>query len=276
MASRTTKGVALVTGAASGIGRDTGFSFAEAGAQAVIFADLNEPGASEATKANKKYATNPEYTVIAIHVDITSVTSVQDMIDGSIREYGTIDYFVHSAGTESRTQNPVTDASLEELDELFDVNLKGLLICNRAVLKVMSAQSTQTFESRNGTRDVGRGVIINVGSLSSLGPRPGKLPYTVSRYGVTAITKTAALENCRDGIRVNMICPAWVQTPMTDRAREMVPRLDEIVRAVVPAGRMAAPDEVADVIVALCSPAASSITGQAIIVDSGMSLTASQ
>jgi hypothetical protein len=114
MASRKTEGVALVTGvssilnkaersliqpqAASGIGKDTAFSFAESGASCVVFADRNEEGAREAAETSKKYATNPDYIAIALHVEVTDVESVQNMVDYTQKEYRRIDYFVHSAG----------------------------------------------------------------------------------------------------------------------------------------------------------------------------------
>jgi NAD(P)-dependent dehydrogenase (short-subunit alcohol dehydrogenase family) len=85
----------------------------------------------------------------------------------------------------------ISDASLEEFDRVLDVNLKGTLICNRAVLKVMRAQEPGTFHGRHGSRDVGRGTIVNVGSMNSLGPIPGRIPYTASKHGVHAVTRTA-------------------------------------------------------------------------------------
>ncbi|KAF2112765.1 hypothetical protein BDV96DRAFT_497328 [Lophiotrema nucula] len=273
MAAKKTPGIALITGAASGIGKDTGIAFAESGALRVIFADLNEPGANEAAFESKKYATNLQYEGRALKVDVTIEEDVQRMVDMVVHDHGRIDYFVHSAGIGPDSAKPISDLSLNEFDKVGNVNLKGTLLCNRAVLKAMGAQSTSTYEGRNGSRDIGRGSIVNVGSLNSLGPLPGKLPYTAAKHGVTAITKTAALESSKLGIRVNMVCPSWVASPMTDAEREMNPHLEGLIKIAVPCGRMATTDEVSDTITFLCSPAASYITGQAIVIDDGLSLT---
>ncbi|KAL5401959.1 hypothetical protein PMIN03_011085 [Paraphaeosphaeria minitans] len=273
MASTKLSGIALVTGAASGIGKDTAFAFAEAGALRVVFADRNEAGAKDAAQASKAHASNPVYSAVAVHVDVTDVSSVQKMVDVALEGEGRIDHFVHSAGVGSESFSLISDASLEEFDRLLDVNLKGTLICNRAILKVMGAQEPRTFHGRHGSRDVGRGTIVNVGSMNSLFPLPGKIPYTASKHGVHAVTRTAAIETVRAGIRVNMVCPTWVVTPMTDAERERNPTLDGLIKTAMPAGRMAFPDEVADVIVFYSSPATSYITGQAIVIDNGVSLT---
>ncbi|KAF2796646.1 NAD(P)-binding protein [Melanomma pulvis-pyrius CBS 109.77] len=273
MASRKTEGVALVTGASSGIGKDSAFSFAESGALRVVFADRNEAGAHEAAEASKQFATNPNYSAVAVHVEITDVESVEKMIDVALQEHGKIDYFVHSAGIGSESFSLISNASLEEFDRVLDVNLKGTLICNRAILKVMETQEPRTYKGRNGSRDIGRGSIVNVGSMNSLGPLPGRIPYTASKHGVNAVTRTAALETGRIGIRVNMVCPSWVESAMTQAERARNPQLDGLVKKMAPAGRMAALDEVADTVVFLCSPAASYITGQAVCIDNGLSLT---
>ncbi|KAF1956448.1 oxidoreductase [Byssothecium circinans] len=258
MAGKNVEGVALITGAASGIGKDTAFSFAESGARRVIFADSNDSGAHEAAQSSKRYAINPNYDACAIHVEITDEESVQNMVDETVRKHGRIDNFVHSAGISSKSFTMISGVSLAGFDGVVDVSMKGTLLCNRGVLKLMGSQEPRFFEGRHGTRDIGRGAIVNVGSMNSLGPLPGKIPYTASKHGVTAITKTAALEGGRLGIRANM--------------RERNPQLEGLIQKAVPCGRMAMPDEVSETIVFLCSPAASYITGQALVIDNGISL----
>ncbi|KAI9691986.1 MAG: hypothetical protein M1820_009638 [Bogoriella megaspora] len=273
MASRIVRGVALITGAASGIGKDTAFSFAESGARHVVFADQDESGAHEAALSSNKYATNADYSTSSIKVDVTDLASVQVMVDRVIRDQGRIDYFVHSAGIGSQSFTPVSELSIAEFDEVMGVNMKGTLLCNRAVLKAMGLQEPLSFEGRHGQRDLGRGCIVNVGSVNCLGALPGKLPYTASKHGVAAITKTAALETGRLGIRVNLVCPSWVVGPMTDREKIKNPQLEGMIQKLVPCGRMAMPDEISDAIVFLCSPAASYISGMTIVIDSGLTLT---
>ncbi|OCL09906.1 NAD(P)-binding protein [Glonium stellatum] len=273
MSSKTTKGVALITGAASGIGKNTTFSFAESGATAIIFADFNEKGVQEAAEMSKKYTTNKEYQCVSVHVDVTDPSSVQAMVDTTLEKFGRIDYFVNSAGVGSDSSNMVADVSLGEFDKIININLKGTLLCNRAVSKAMISQESVVFEGHYGPREIGRGSIVNLGSVNSLGAQPGKVPYTTAKHGVIAITKTAAMEGGPHGIRVNVVCPSWVDTPMVDRQRERNPQLDGMIKAIVPGGRIAEPDEIGDAIVFLCSPAASYISGTVVVIDNGTSLS---
>lgn len=207
--------------------------------------------------------------------------------DGRIPEtnmYGCV-----QIGTDSNA--PTADASIEEFDKIAHINTRGTMLCVRAVSKAMSTQEPLTYEGRYGQRSLGRGSIINVTSVMSFIGARGKLPYAASKHAVMGITKTAgktrrcsktnvtvltnyvALDNTSHHIRVNAICPAWVDTPMMARDFEKQPELKGIIQAVSPVGRMAVPEEVGDVIVFLSSAAATYINGQGLIVDAGLSLT---
>ncbi|CAD6441949.1 02d7f978-1715-47b3-a846-c8a4d5f6e392 [Sclerotinia trifoliorum] len=273
MNSKTTDGFALITGAASGIGKNAAFSFAESGAAGILFADINEKGAEESAIESKKYASNPAYRAISIRVDITDENSVQAMVDAAIKEFGRIDYNVNSAGIGTSVVTGMAELPLAEFDNVLNVNMKGTVLCNRAVLKAMLAQEPREFQGRYVARSLGRGCIVNLGSANSYAAIPGKTSYTTAKHAVIGITKTAAVDYSKQGIRVNAVCPIWVEGPMTEHEAQVNPHLDQVVQAVVPLKRMAQADEVADAIQFLCSPAASFITGTGLIIDAGTGLT---
>jgi len=266
-------GVALVTGAASGIGQETAYAFAEAGAVAVVFADINEQGAQESAEKSKKFAIHAEYRALAIKVDITDEDSVQAMVDLAVKEFRRIDYSVNSAGLGNLSYSPASDIKLDIFDKTIETNIKGTMLCIRAVSKAMATQESLTYESRHGQRSLGRGSIVNLGSLSSLVGAAGMMAYTASKHAVLGMTKVAALDNMKHHIRVNAVCPGWVDTPMFQASLKRIPQLSQMVQSMSPLGRAAAPEETANVIVFLCSPSASYINGTEIVVDAGMTLS---
>ena len=162
------------------------------------------------------------------------------------------------------------------------------MLCTRAVSEAMSKQEPLTFKTRSGMRDLGRGSIVNLGSANSYIGVPGKMPYTAAKHAIIGITKTAgrlfsnspssvlnyckALDNQSHHIRVNAVCPGWVNTSMMQRDFGKSPHLPKIIKAVAPLGRMAEPEEIGDVILFLCSPAASYVNGTGLLVDSGLTL----
>ena len=181
----------------------------------------------------------------------------------------------------------------------MSVNVKGVLICVRAMSKAMAAQEPRTIKSRNGTRDIGRGSIVNVASANSYVGLPAKTAYVTSKHAVSGITKCAgnrfppsfhffcrtlsrsfflnmflvAIDNTTHGIRVNAVCPSWVHTPMLEEEIRLNPTVQSAIQAACPFGRVAEAEEVADVIVFLCSPGASYVTGTGLMIDAGLTLT---
>lgn len=273
MAVKGVNGVALITGAAGGIGREAAFAFAEAGANGIIFADMNDNGAREAAEQSKIVAIQSAYRYLVVHLDVTDPASVQSMVDAAIKEFGRIDYSVNCAGVGTDSNAPTADASVEEFDKLAEINTRGTMLCVRAVSKAMAVQEPLMYRGRHGQRSLGRGSIINITSVMSFIGARGKLPYAASKHAVMGITKTAALDNTAHHIRVNAICPSWVDTAMMAADFDKQPELKGIIQAVSPVGRMAVPEEVGDVIVFLSSASASYINGQGLIVDAGLSLT---
>jgi len=268
------KGFALVTGAGSGIGRDCGIAYAIEGASGVAFADINEADAEKAMEESKLLATNPEYRAISITVDVSDPESVDSMVAKVVEAFGRIDYSVHSAGVGVQDPQSVSEASILEFQRFFDVNVKGTLLCVRAVSRQMRKQTPLLRPSRSSIhgRDCGRGVIINLGSSNSYVATPNIVQYTTSKHAVLGLTRNAALDLAKDGIRVNAICPSWVETPMVERAIAGDPNLSTLMKRVVPLGRIATQEEISDVLMFMSSPRSSYVTGAGWMVDGGSTL----
>ncbi|TGO68737.1 hypothetical protein BOTNAR_0020g00080 [Botryotinia narcissicola] len=273
MTSKTTSGYAVITGAGGGIGKNTCLSFAESGASGILLADLSLSSAQTASQECKSYASNPACRILSIHVDVTDEESVQKMVDTAIKEFGRIDYYVHSAGIGTSTPSPFSTLPLSEFDHILNTNTRGTLLCNRAIARAMLLQEPVSHQGRYTERSLGRGCIVNLGSANSVVAFPGKTAYTTAKHAVVGITKSGAVDYAPHGIRINAICPTWVAGPMNTHEAARNPNFEHRVQAVVPLKRVAQPDEVANAIHFLCSPAATYITGATLIIDAGSGLT---
>ncbi|KAI2629149.1 NAD(P)-binding protein [Hypomontagnella submonticulosa] len=268
-------GIALVTGAAGGIGKEVALAFAEAGVKGIVLADLNQQGAQEAAEESQKYATNADFRALAVKVNIADEDSVQNMVDTTVKEFGRIDYSINSAGMGNVSLAATPDLDVSTFSKTIDTNIKGTMLCVRAVSKVMADQEPLTYAGgRHGTRSLGRGSIINLGSVNSYVGAPGMLSYTTSKHAVIGITKSAAMDCSKSDIRINAVCPSWVDTPMMQASLQRVPQLGKMIEAISPLRRAATVEEVADYIVFLCSPSATYINGTGLCIDAGISVTA--
>lgn len=241
--------VALVTGGGSGIGAATALAFALRGAKVVI-ADLTE-GPDETTAQIIKAARGE---AIFVPCDVAKASNVVNVIDKALSMYGRIDYAFNNAGIEGI--GAVTqDCSMENWERTIAVNLTGIWLCMKHELPHMVKQQ--------------KGVIVNCSSVAGLIGLPGSPAYVASKHGVIGLTKTAALENARTGVRVNAVCPGVIHTPMVDRVVASDEVAERRLIEMEPVGRMGQPSEVADAVLWLCSDEASFVTGQAIAVDGG-------
>ncbi|KAI9665523.1 MAG: putative secondary metabolism biosynthetic enzyme [Alyxoria varia] len=292
-------GVALITGAGSGIGEECTFSFTESGVSAVVLADINDKAATAVAEKCKPLAVNPHFKTFVLHVDVANESSVDEMVKKAVAEFGRIDYFVHMAGIVHGPPVPTADASLHDFEELWQVNVKGTLICNRAVASAMLKQENKTVTGRGGERDIGKGAIVNIASALSFVAFPGLTHATSANHAILGATRNTgicniltntatmallksaasantwfiALDHAAQGVRVNIVCPIWTDTPFVDKVTARKPNNQSVVESVVPLKRIAKPEEVASAILYLCSPGASYIQGQSIVLDGGGTLS---
>ncbi|KAH6656003.1 hypothetical protein BKA67DRAFT_690700 [Truncatella angustata] len=266
-------GVAIVTGGGSGIGRDCTLAYAYEGVRAIIVADIDVDAAQSSADESRKLAIHQDFEAIAFHVDVSSETSVNDMVSAATKRYGRLDYLVNSAGIGVQNPAEIASSSVDELDRFHNVNVKGTFLCVKAATRVMQGQERRVIQGRTGPLDVGRGSIINLGSCNSFMATAYITQYTVAKHAVLGLTRNAALDNAKYGIRVNAVCPSWVDTPMIDRAIEGDKSLKSHIDSVVPLGRIASPEDVSNVVMFLSSDKSSYVTGVGLIVDGGATLT---
>ena len=244
--------VALVTGASSGMGLATAQAFAEADAS-VVLADFKE----DAVRKAAEKLVNEGHRALAIRCDVSDDAQVEAMVDRTVAEFGRLDAAFNNAGVMAQI-SPTADSTREEWDRVIGVNLRGVWSCMKHELRQMERQ--------------GSGAIVNCSSIGGLTGIPGIPSYIASKHGVIGLTRTAALEYAAKGIRVNAVYPGTIDTQI---AREVVEgdekKFQELPKA-PPIGRMGRPEEIASVVLWLCSPGASYVVGHALVVDGGMTV----
>ena len=247
--------VALVTGASSGIGRATARLFAEKGAKVVVAARRQDELESLVSEIQSE---GGEAT--AIQTDVCKVTDVERMVDHAIKTFSRLDYAVNNAGIEGRFAS-ITELSEADWDQVLGINLKGTFLG-------LQHQARAMLAAGNG------GAIVNVGSVNSfLGVATGAA-YCTSKHGLIGLTSSVSAELASQGIRVNLVCPGIIDTPMHKRLRRDIG--DEVYDQALPSvhlQRAGEPEEIAQAIVFLCSDAASYITGTTLTPDGGFTLT---
>jgi NAD(P)-dependent dehydrogenase (short-subunit alcohol dehydrogenase family) len=244
--------VALVTGAASGMGLATAQAFAEAGA-AVVLADVNEAQA----RAAAKQLVDAGHKAIGVRCDVTNEADVRAMVEQTVSTFGRLDAAFNNAGVNSPAVE-TADASGAEFDRVTAINLKGVWNCMKYELLQMRKQ--------------GSGAIVNNSSIGGLIGLPGRAIYHATKHGVLGLTKSAALEYAARGIRINAICPGTINTPMV---AEMLAKEPEAMKEILsnqPNGRLGEPEEIASVVLWLCSPGSSFVIGHALAVDGGFTI----
>ena len=250
MAGLTEGKVALVTGAGSGIGRATALVFAREGAKVVV-SDIVVEGGQETVQQIE--AAGGE--AIFVKADVSQAADVETLITQTVETYGRLDCAFNNAGIEGSVK-PTIDCTEEEFDRTIAVNLTGVWLCMKYEIQQMLSQ--------------GGGTIVNTASAAGLVGFPGLPDYVASKHGVVGLTKTAALEYAKSGIRVNAVCPGVIQTPMVERGAQLSPGFDELAVSMEPVGRFGQPSEVGEAVVWLCSDAASFVTGIPMQVDGGL------
>ena len=243
--------VALITGGGAGIGRATALAFANAGAKVAIGNRSVENGEETVALIEKAGG-----TALFQRTDVTVATGVEALVARAVREFGALDCAFNNAGLLSQL-DMIPDASDDDFDRVMAVNAKGVWLAMKYELRQMQKQ--------------GRGVIVNNASaVGVVGSGRGLAGYVASKHAVVGLTKAAALENARLGIRVNVVAPAVVETDMgASFASGLRITMEDFGRA-HPIGRVGRPDEVANAVLWLCSSDASFVTGHTLMVDGGI------
>ena len=253
-----TNKVAVITGGANGIGRATALAFAQAGAKLVLVD--RDAAAGEAALGTIRQRGGEARFVSA---DVTRAADVQRYVAASLEAYGRIDCFFNNAGIEGKVA-PIVDCDEAMFDAVIGVNVKGVFLGLRHVLPVMLRQKA--------------GAVVNTASVAGLVATPGMPAYVASKHAVIGLTKTAAGEVARQGVRVNAVCPGPVDTRMIHSLERMLSpddpdSVNRKYQAAIPSGRYTTPEEIANVVVFLCSDLAGNITGAQYVVDGGRTAT---
>jgi NAD(P)-dependent dehydrogenase (short-subunit alcohol dehydrogenase family) len=237
----------LITGGSSGIGKATSLAFAREGTKVVVCSIQPEEGAQTIKEIRKAGG-----EAIFVEMDVTDSGQVQNAVRMAAETFGGLDFAFNNAGINGEVA-PIPEYSEKGWDTVVDINLKGVWLC-------MKYEIPQMLKN-------GGGVIVNNASIGGFVSFPLDIaPYIASKHGVVGLTKAAARENAQKGIRVNAVCPGAVRTPLN----QDIP--DEIVKPIIdghPMGRWGTPDEIAEMVLFLCSDAATFITGSSVLIDGG-------
>jgi NAD(P)-dependent dehydrogenase (short-subunit alcohol dehydrogenase family) len=243
--------VALVTGAASGIGRASSLAFAKRGAKVVV-SDVTVKGGEETLRLIKGSGEEG----IFLKADVSRSAEVQALIRKTIETYGRLDYAHNNAGVARAIAVPTADYKEEDWEIEMGVNLTGVWLCMKYEIRRMLMQGEKA-------------AIVNTASISGLSAHPANPAYVASKFGCVGLTKTAALEYAKTNIRINCVCPGPIYTGLFDQVAAASPGAEEAAKAMVPMGRIGKPEEVAEAVIWLCSDAASFVTALALSVDGG-------
>ncbi|CAH0051605.1 unnamed protein product [Clonostachys solani] len=257
------------TAQASGIGRATALAYARYGALGLVVADVDEPGAQEAAKEAKQQATNPDFTVYALCVDVRDFQSVEKVFAFAVDKFKRVDYSVNSVGI-AFAKAFIADNSLDLYDNTQNINTKGVLYHTKAAVEVMLKQDPVVIQGHDRVRTIGRGSIVNVCSDASIIATPSQVEYNASKFAALAITKTAANEYGASQIRINALCPGPIETPLLERYVAANPAIRDKLAVGTTLGRVGDVDEVADSILFLTSTAGSFVHGSTVVVDGGL------
>jgi NAD(P)-dependent dehydrogenase (short-subunit alcohol dehydrogenase family) len=242
--------IALVTGGASGIGRACGLVLAREGAEAVVIADIN--GEQAANVVREIEATGGRASSRA--VDVSDEGQVAALIGDCVERYGRLDCAINNAGI-SGPMGPLHEIDLQDWSRTLATNLTGVFLCMKHEIPAMQAH--------------GAGAIVNMASGAGVIATPGLSAYCASKHAILGITKTAAVENARSGVRVNALCPGSTDTPMLQASMQASASVEKLILGSQPGGRLGRPEEIAEAAVWLCSDRASFVSGESMLVDGG-------
>jgi NAD(P)-dependent dehydrogenase (short-subunit alcohol dehydrogenase family) len=243
--------VALVTGGGSGIGRASAIEFSRHGARVAVV-DIDVESGQETVR---QIGSSGGEDAIFVRADVSKGSDVQNMVERTVEKFGRLDFAHNNAGIDGDFVT-VVQGTEENFDHVIGVNLKSVWLGMK-------------YEIPHIRKQTG-GAIVNTASVAGLVAYRTMSVYTASKHGVVGLTKAAALECSRIGVRVNCLCPGAIRTPMIDAFIQGNPETEAHMSALQPMGRMGKAEEVAGAVIWLCSPAASFITGAALAIDGGI------
>jgi NAD(P)-dependent dehydrogenase (short-subunit alcohol dehydrogenase family) len=242
--------VGIITGGTSGIGREAAVLFARAGAKVVV-AGRREAEGKETVDLVRAAGGDGLF----VKTDVSRAADVHALVRKTVEKFGRLDVAFNNAGIEGNWL-PIAEQPEEDWDSTIDINLKGVWLCLKYEIQQMLKQG-------------GGGAIVNMASVAGLMGSAGAATYCATKHGVMGLTKSAALETATSGIRVNVVCPAVIETPMGERIFGE-PEMKKFALGLHPIGRFGTPKEVAEAVVWMCSDRASFMTGQSLVLDGGL------
>lgn len=254
MTGRLDEKAILVTGGAAGIGRATAIAAAVHGAKVAV-SDINVPGGEETVRMIHALGGTAHF----FRADVANEEEVEALVHTTVGQYGRLDGAFNNAGV-GGTLARIAECSRENWDQVLSINLTGVWLCLKYEIGQMLKQG-------------GGGTIVNTASVAGLQGNPlGMAAYIASKHGVVGLTKAAGIEYARSGIRVNAVCPSFIDTVMVKELTDFVPKIREMIPQTNPLGRIGTPEEVANAVVWLLSDASSYVNAHSLPIDGGLTV----